>query len=185
MKKITLSVVLCVIAGALIMTSIISCEKKEVITRSQETSVKNPKTGGDTEKLIPPRCSVTVLSACCGPIECAPGPLFGFTHYNRIQIVKDANTIASYPATMRYTIYVLGSHVSGNIYNITKVDEFVCSQTSPQYANTLLANTTMYYVRIADLSVPLGAATGTIDITVPQPLAPFFTANGKDGLPCE
>ena len=185
MKKMTLPAVLCVVALITVAGSMVSCEKKE-LRKPLETSTGKPLNEEASPKLMPASVSVTILSAYCGPIECAPGPFLGFTHYNRIRITKDAYTIANYPATMRYTIYVLGSHISGNLYNIDRVDEFNCSQNAPQYCDPLLANATQHYVYITDpSSLPAPPLSMVFDISTSSHIIPFFTGNGKDGLPCE
>lgn len=187
MKKMTLPIVLCAIALIAVGTSTISCEKKTVTKQTQEKiDKKKPYKTGDAAKLQPAYGSVTVLSKVCGPIECAPSGFFGFTHYNRIRITKDAATIAIYPANMRYTIYAKGSPASGNVYHLTKVDEFNCTQNAPLYADPALANSSVYYVLITDASVfPAPPASNMVDITGPHPMIPFTSGNGKDGLPCE
>lgn len=186
MKKKTLFLVLCVVILAGIGTLSISCTKQEITKRSQETTDKKTNLDNFTEKNIVATGTVTILPAYCGPVKCAPGPMLGFTHYNRIKITKDMNTLLYFQPNMRYTIYALGSHLYGTTYNITKIDEFLCDEDAPEYGSSLLANSTTYYVMISDGSTSTGApVTGIIDITIPgMAMLPFTTGNGKDGLPC-
>ena len=186
MKKKTLFLVLCVAILAGIGTLSISCTKQEITKRSQETTDKKTNSDNFTEKVWLATGTVTILPAYCGPVKCAPGPMLGFTRYNRIKITKDAKTIAVFQPNMRYTIYALGSHLYGTTYNITKIDEFFCDEDAPEYGSSLLANSTTYYVMISDGSQPtVPPATGIIDITMPgMTMLPFTTGNGKDGLPC-
>lgn len=179
MKKIILPVVWSVLASTAIGTTIISCEKKDV---SQTTVSKKP-SEGFTEKLIPPYGSVTILSGTCSQIICSPTGLFSFAHMNHIKITKDANTIANYPANMRYSIYVLGAHVSGNLYTIDSVTTFNCTQNAPEFASPSLLNSTQYYVRITDAAGGPPPAHDVIDITTPPPCIPFTTGTDK-GQPC-
>ncbi len=189
MKQMALPVVLSAITLIMIGTSTLSCEKKAIAKQTGEkieTKNTKPKKTGDTEKLQPAYGSVTVLSKVCGPIECAPSGFLGFTHYNQIRITKDAATLAIYPANMRYTIYVKGTLVTGNVYNLIKVDEFNCTQNAPLYADPALANSTQYFVLITDASVfPAPPVNNMVDITGYHPMISFTTGNGKDGLPCE
>ena len=181
MKKIILSVVLSVIALTTIGTAIVSCEKETI---SQTTASAKKKPGnGDVEKLMPPNCSVTNLAGICGGLTCAPPAFVVSSKYNYVRFTKDAYTIANYPANMRYTIYLKGTLVSGNLYNISKVAEFTCTENAPGYANAVLNNSTQYYVRITDAAGGAPPATDIVDITSPSPCIPFFTSTDK-GQPC-
>lgn len=182
MKKMILSVVVCAIALTTIGTVIVSCEKERTIKQSTTVDSKKPGNEG-TEKIMPPNITIANLSGICQGITCATPAPFSISQYNRIRITKDAYTIANYPATMRYTIYTLGAHISGNYYYINRITDFDCPQNAPVYSNTLLNNSTQYYMRISDPSGAALPATDIIDITTPSPTFPFTTANYK-GLPC-
>jgi len=182
MKKMILSVVVCVFALTTIGTAIISCEKNENLKQSTATGSKKPANAA-IEKIMPPNISITVLSGICGGLTCAPPAFVVPLKNNRIRITKDAYTIANYPANMRYTIYVKGTLVSGNLYNISKVAEFNCTQNAPTYASSVLANSTQYYVRITDAAGGPPPANDIIDITSPSPAFPFISGTDS-GQPC-
>lgn len=187
MKKINFKVVLGVIAfSATIGTTVISCEKKVITKQSSETAVvKKPGTVSATEKIEQASGTVTVLGGNCGPITCSNSAgLGGITPYNYIRISKNAYTLSHYPANMRYSIYQVSGSGSGNIYPVTRIAEFTCTENSPEYANKLLANSTTYYVYITDPSVPSPGLTFNIDITAYSPMIKFVTGNYKTGLPC-
>lgn len=184
MKKIILPVVLSAIALTAIGTAIISCEKKEIAQSTSSQSTIPTKPGkGDIEKLMPPSGSVTLLSGICGQITCAPPGFAVFSKNNHFKVVKDAYTIANYPANMHYTFYIKGTHISGNLYNIDSVYAVNCSQNAPEFARSTFLNSTQYYVRITETTQPNPPAHDVIDIATPSPLIPFTT--GTDlGQPC-
>jgi hypothetical protein len=181
MKRMILSAALCVFALATAGTAVVSCEKSENL---KPTAACSKKPGhGAVEKIMPPNATVTNLAGICGGITCA-GPGFALPSKNNyIRMTKDAYTIANYPANMRYTIYLKGTHISGNLYNIGKVAEFSCTQNAPEYASSILNNTTQYYLRLTDAAGSAPPANDVIDITTPSPAIPFVTANYK-GQPC-
>ncbi len=181
MKKIILSVVVCAIALTTIGTVIVSCEKERDIKQSAALDSNKPDNGD--EKIMPPVISITVLSGICKNVTCAPNALFTINKRNRIQMTKDAYTIANYPANMRYTIYKRTTHVSGNLYNIERIAEFNCTQNAPVYSSELLDDSTIYYVRITDAAGGGPPQYDVIDITTPSPAFPFTSGTDK-GDPC-
>jgi hypothetical protein len=182
MKKMILSVVVCAIALTTIGTVIVSCEKERDIKQSATLDSKKPG-NGEAEKIMPPFITITNLSGICKNVTCAPNALFTINKRNRIQITKDAYTLANYPANMRYTIYKKTTLVSGNLYNIERIDEFNCTQNAPVYSSQLLDDATIYYVRITDAAGGAPPQYDVIDITTPSPAFPFTSGTDK-GDPC-